>query len=69
MALRTNQALELLDPALASGASSPAAVKRHVPSRAEHPTRFGSIRFDRNGDVQANHHVCGLAADQPPAPR
>jgi hypothetical protein len=69
MALGTHQALELLDQALASGAASPAEVKRHLLSRPEHATSFGPIRFDAHGDVQAQYHVFSLADDQPPAPR
>ena len=65
MALGTYQALELLEQALASGATSPAAVKRHLLSKPEHPTSFGPVRFDANGDVQARYHVFGLAEDQP----
>ncbi|MEB3254984.1 MAG: ABC transporter substrate-binding protein [Synechococcaceae cyanobacterium] len=69
MALGTHQALELLDQALASGASTPTAVKRHLLSRSEHPTTFGPIRFDASGDVQAQYSVFGLADDLPPATR
>ena len=67
MALGTYQALELLDRALARGATSPAEVKRHLLSQPEHSTRFGPIRFDGSGDVQAKYHVFSLADDQPPA--
>lgn len=69
MAFGTYQALELFDQALASGASSPAAVKRFLLSRREHATRFGPIRFDAHGDVQARYSVFGLADDQPSATR
>lgn len=69
MALGTHQALELLDQALASGAASPAEVKRHLLSRPEHATSFGPIRFGAHGDVQAQYHVFSLADDLPPAPR
>jgi branched-chain amino acid transport system substrate-binding protein len=69
MALGTYQALELLDQALASGAASPAAVKRYLLSKPEHATSFGPVRFDANGDVQTRYHVFGLADDQPPVPR
>jgi branched-chain amino acid transport system substrate-binding protein len=55
MGLSTRQALELLDRALASGASTPAAVKRYLLSKPEHPTSFGPVRFDANGDVQGNY--------------
>lgn len=67
MALGTYQALELLDRALAAGASSPAEVKRHLLSRPEHATRFGPIRFDASGDVQARYHTFDLSDDQAPA--
>lgn len=67
MALSTYQALELLDSALASGASSPAEVKRHLLSKPEHNTSFGPIRFDGSGDVLADYHVFNPADDQPPA--
>jgi branched-chain amino acid transport system substrate-binding protein len=69
MALGTHQALELLEQALASGAASPAAVKRYLLSKREHTTSFGPVRFDANGDVQARYHVFSLADDQPPVPR
>jgi branched-chain amino acid transport system substrate-binding protein len=69
MALSTYQALELLEQALASGASSPAAVKEHLLAKPEHATSFGPVRFDANGDVQAAYHVFGLADDHPPVPR
>ena len=66
MALGTHQALELLHSALASGASSPAEVKRHLLSQAQHSTRFGPIRFDQYGDVQAEYHVFSPTDDQAP---
>ncbi len=69
MALGTHQALKLLEQALASGAASPAAVKRYLLSKPEHATSFGPVRFDANDDVQANYHVFDLADDQPPVPR
>ncbi len=56
MSMSTRQAIELLDRALASGASTPAAVKRYLLSQREHPTSFGAVRFDANGDVQGNYH-------------
>ena len=56
MGLSTRQALELLDRALASGASTPAAVKRYLLSKREHPTSFGPVRFDATGDVDARYH-------------
>lgn len=67
MALGTYQALELLERALASGARSPAEVKRFLLSRPEHPSSFGPIRFDAYGDVQARYHVFSLSDDQAPA--
>jgi ABC-type branched-subunit amino acid transport system substrate-binding protein len=69
MALGTHQALELLEGALASGASSPAALKQYLISKPEHTTSFGPVRFDATGDVQGRYYVFGLADDQPPAPR
>lgn len=66
MGIGTHQAMELLDRALASGAQTPADVKRYLLSKAEHPTRFGPIRFDANGDVQARFHVFPAKADQAP---
>lgn len=69
MAFGTYQALELFDQALARGASSPADVKRALLSGREHRTRFGPIRFDAYGDVQARYHVFPLADDRPPATR
>lgn len=56
MGLSTRQALELLDRALASGASSPAAVKRYLLSQTEHATSFGPVRFDATGDVGGRFH-------------
>lgn len=55
MSMSTRQAMEILDRALASGASTPAAVKRYLLSR-EHPTSFGPLRFDAKGDVQGSYH-------------
>ena len=55
MSLSVHQALELLDRALASGATTPADVKHHLLSQAEHPTRFGPIRFDASGDVVGSY--------------
>lgn len=66
LAIGTRQSIELLDQALASGARSPAEVKRYLLSKPEHRTSLGSIRFDRSGDVQARFHVFPAAADQPP---
>lgn len=56
MGLSTRQALEVLDRALASGASTPAAVKRYLLSKPEHSTSLGVIRFNRYGDVQSTYH-------------
>ena len=50
ISLSTRQAIELLDQALASGASSPSEVKRHLLVRREHRTSFGSVRFDPSGE-------------------
>jgi branched-chain amino acid transport system substrate-binding protein len=55
MSLSVHQALELLDRALAGGASTPAAVKHHLLNQGEHPTRFGPIRFDASGDVVGSY--------------
>lgn len=56
MGMSTWKALELLDRALASGASTPSAVKRYLLSKAEHPTSLGPIRFNGSGDVQGTYH-------------
>jgi branched-chain amino acid transport system substrate-binding protein len=69
MALGTHQALELLDQALARGASSPEAVRSRLLSQPEHNTSFGPIRFDSFGDVQSRYHVFSLTDDAPPAVR
>jgi branched-chain amino acid transport system substrate-binding protein len=66
LALGTHQAIELLDQALASGARSPAAVKRYLLSKPEHRTSLGPVRFDATGDVQARFHVFPAKADQAP---
>lgn len=52
MGFGTRQAIELLDRALASGATTPQAVKRYLLSKAEHPTSLGPVRFDASGDVR-----------------
>ena len=52
MGMSTRKALELLDRALASGASSPDAVKRFLLSKSEHSTSLGPVRFNRHGDVE-----------------
>jgi branched-chain amino acid transport system substrate-binding protein len=69
MAFGTYQALELIDQALASGATSPIEVKRFLLERPEHSTSFGPVRFDASGDVMAPYHVFPLAADQSRIPR
>jgi branched-chain amino acid transport system substrate-binding protein len=69
MALGTYQALELLDQALAHGASSPVAVRHHLLSTLEHSTSLGPIRLDAYGDVQANYFVFSLSDDAPLASR
>ena len=56
MSMSTRQAMEILDRALASGASTPAAVKRYLLGRREHPTSLGAVGFDANGDVQGRYH-------------
>jgi branched-chain amino acid transport system substrate-binding protein len=66
LAIGIRQAIELLDQALASGARSPAQVKRYLLSRREHPTSFGPIHFDASGDVRARFHVFPATADQAP---
>lgn len=66
MSINIRQAIEILDQALASGASSPAAVKRYLLSRPEHPTSFGPVRFDASGDRQLRYHVFPASADLPP---
>lgn len=64
MGIGTRQAIELLDQAIASGARTPAAVKRYLLSKPEHTTSLGPIRFDANGDVQARFHVFAASADR-----
>jgi len=66
MSINIRQAIEILDQALASGASSPAAVKRYLLSRPEHATSFGPVRFDASGDSQSRYHVFPARADLPP---
>lgn len=64
MGIGTRQAIELLDQALASGARSPAQVKRYLLSKPEHRTSLGPIRFDANGDVRATFHAFPATADR-----
>jgi branched-chain amino acid transport system substrate-binding protein len=66
MGIGTRQALELLDQALASGATTPAEVKRYMLSRPVHHTSLGPIRFDANGDVRAQFHLFPATADRQP---
>jgi hypothetical protein len=66
ISLSTRQAIELLDQALASGASSPAEVKRHLLARREHRTSFGSVRFDANGDSPGHFHLFAATAEREP---
>jgi branched-chain amino acid transport system substrate-binding protein len=66
MGIGTRQAIELLDQALASGARTPAAVKRYLLSKPEHRTSLGPIRFDATGDVQAQFHLFPATADRAP---
>lgn len=66
MGLSTWKALELLDRALASGASTPAAVRRYLLSKAEHPTSLGPIRFNSSGDVEGNYHFFTPSAEALP---
>ena len=66
MGIGTHQALELLDRALASGAQSPAQVKRFLLGQPQHATSFGPIGFDATGDVQARFHVFPANADRAP---
>ena len=66
MTIGTSQAIELLDQAFRSGATTPAQVKRYLLGRAVHHTRFGPIRFDANGDVQADFHSFPAQADRAP---
>lgn len=65
LSIGTRQALELFDQAFASGATTPAAVKRYLLGRPSHPTSFGPIRFDASGDVRARFHAIAPTADLP----
>jgi hypothetical protein len=64
MTIGTRQALELLDQAFASGATTPAQVKRYLLEKPVHQTSLGPVRFDRNGDVQADFEAFAATADQ-----
>ena len=64
MTIGTSQAVELLDQAFRSGATTPVAVKRFLLSRPVHHTSFGPIRFDASGDVQADFHAFPALADR-----
>lgn len=66
MSLSTRQALELLDQALESGASSPDDVKRFLLSRPQHRTSLGPVGFDAYGDSKAPFHIIPADADQAP---
>lgn len=68
LALSTRQAIELLDQALASGAQTPAQVKRYLLSKPEHRTSLGPVRLDADGDRSATFHVFAAAADIAPSP-
>ena len=65
LSLGTRQALELFDQAFASGATTPAAVKRYLLSKPSHPTSFGPVRFDASGDGRAPFHAFSPKEDQP----
>ena len=65
LSIGTRQALELFDQAFASGATTPAAVKRYLLSRPSHPTSFGPVRFDASGDVRARFHAIDPTSDLP----
>lgn len=65
MSIGTRQAIELLDQALASGASTPAEVKRYLLAKPVHLTSLGPIRFDASGDVQARFHGFPAISDYP----
>ena len=66
MTIGTSQAMELLDQAFRSGATTPAAVKRYLLERPVHHTSFGPIRFDATGDVRAAFHAFPALADRAP---
>ncbi|EAQ68971.1 putative ABC transporter/ periplasmic substrate-binding protein [Synechococcus sp. RS9909] len=64
MTIGTSQAIELLDQAFRSGATTPAQVKRYLLAQPVHQTRFGPVRFDANGDVRAEFHAFSALADR-----
>lgn len=66
MTIGTSQAIELLDQAFRSGATTPAQVKRFLLAQPVHQTRFGPVRFDANGDVRADFHAFPALADRAP---
>jgi ABC-type branched-subunit amino acid transport system substrate-binding protein len=66
MTIGTSQAIELLDQAFRSGATTPAQVKRYLLAQPVHQTRFGPVRFDANGDVRADFHAFSALADRAP---
>ena len=70
MGISNHQALELLDQALASGASTPQDGPRVLLSKPEHTTRIGQVLFDADGDVRVRFPAFAAAADHalgPPA--
>jgi branched-chain amino acid transport system substrate-binding protein len=66
MTIGTSQAVEILDQAFRSGATTPAQVKRYLLERPVHHTSFGPVRFDRHGDVRAAFHSFSAQADLAP---
>jgi branched-chain amino acid transport system substrate-binding protein len=66
LSLSTRQALELLDQALESGASSPDDVKRFLLSRPQHRTSLGPVGFDAFGDHTAPFFIIPAEADYAP---
>lgn len=66
MGIGINQALELLDQAIASGAHTPQEVKRFLLAKPKHNTSFGPIRFDANGDVRTRFHLFAASTDRAP---
>lgn len=51
LTLGVRQSLELLDQAFDAGRTTPAAVRRYLLEHSPHPTSFGPVAFDANGDV------------------
>ncbi len=51
LTLGVRQSLELLDQAFDAGRTTPAAVRRYLLEQSPHPTSFGPVAFDANGDV------------------